>query len=52
MIPPPQLGRIVREADDGGRFQYGTGQAEKSYFCGCSPDDEKDVGSAIGATVR
>lgn len=32
--------------------QFGTAAADKSFFCGCSPDDEKEIATTIGATIR
>ena len=32
--------------------QFGTAAADKSYFCSCGPDEEKEIATTIGATVR
>lgn len=32
--------------------QFGTATADKSYFCGCSPDDESDIANTIGAKIK
>lgn len=32
--------------------QFGTAPADKSYFCGCSADDEKDIATSIGAKIK
>lgn len=32
--------------------QFGTASPDKSFFCGCGPDDQKDIATTIGAEIK